>query len=140
MAPRRRSLPGAGRRNVGNGWKPGIPLTQSLPRRSGDQPPRERVILSLRTFNPNNRSASKPLLRLRENAREGGINMVGGTNISQFRTLLNDATPEDLVTIAPLLFSRIGTLDQSQQDRFIQEVKSDPQAKRVFEKMQSYTH
>jgi len=66
--------------------------------------------------------------------------MVGGTNISQFRTLLNDATPEDLVTIAPLLFSRIGTLDQSQQDRFIQEVKSDPQAKRVFEKMQSYTH
>ena len=43
--------------------------------------------------------------------------MVGGTNISQFRTLLNDATPEDLVTIAPLLFSRIGTLDQSQQDR-----------------------
>ena len=66
--------------------------------------------------------------------------MVGGTNISQFRTLLNDAAPEDLVAIAPLLFSRIGTLDQSQQERFIQEVKSDPQAKRVFEKMQSFTH
>ena len=65
--------------------------------------------------------------------------MVGGTNISQFRTLLNDAAPDDLVTIAPLLFSRIGTLDQPHQDRFIQEVKSDPQAKRVFEKLQSYS-
>jgi hypothetical protein len=65
--------------------------------------------------------------------------MVGGTTISQFRTLLNDATPEDVVSIAPLLFSRIGTLDQSHQNRFIQEVKSDPEAKRVFEKMQSYT-
>src|SRR6266550_7828426 len=98
-----------------------------------------RAGLSLRAINPNNRSASQPLLLLRENAREGGIMMVGGTNISQFRTLLNDAAPEDLVTIAPLLFSRIGTLDQSQQDRLIQEVKSDPQAKGVFDKLQSYS-
>ena len=66
--------------------------------------------------------------------------MVGGTNISQFRTLLNDFAPDDLVTIAPQLFSRIGTLDQPHQDRLFQEIKSDPQAKRVFEKMQSYTH
>ena len=66
--------------------------------------------------------------------------MVAGTNISQFRTLINDASPEDLVTVAPLLFSRIGTLQQSQQERFIKEVQSDPQAKRVFEKMQSFTH
>ena len=65
--------------------------------------------------------------------------MVGGSNISQFRTFINDATPEDLVTIAPLLFSRIGTLDQSHQDRFIQQVKSDPQAKRVFEKLQTFS-
>ena len=63
-----------------------------------------------------------------------------GTNISQFRTYLNDATPEDLVTIAPLLFCRIGTLDQSQQDRLFQQIKSDPQAKSVFEKLQSVTH
>ena len=47
--------------------------------------------------------------------------MVTGTNISQFRTLINDATPEDLVTIAPVLFSRIGTLDRPYQERFIQE-------------------
>jgi hypothetical protein len=66
--------------------------------------------------------------------------MVAGTNINEFRTWLNDAPPEDLVKIAPLLFSRIGTLDQTQQDRFIKEVQSDPQAKSVFEKMKSYTH
>jgi len=66
--------------------------------------------------------------------------MVAGGNISQFRSWLNEAPPEDLVTIAPLLFSRIGTLDQAQQDRFIKEVQSDPQAKRVFEKMKSSAH
>jgi hypothetical protein len=65
--------------------------------------------------------------------------MVAGTNISQFRTWLNDAPPEDLVTIAPLLFSRIGTLDQSHQERFIKEVQRDPQAKRVFEKIQTFS-
>ena len=63
--------------------------------------------------------------------------MVTGTNINQFRSWLNDAPPEDLVTIAPLLFSRIGTLDQRHQERFIQEVQRDPQARRVFEKMQT---
>jgi len=66
--------------------------------------------------------------------------MVAGTNISQFRTLLNEAPPEDLVTIAPLLFNRIGTLGQSQQERVVQEIRSDPEAKRVFEKIQSFTH
>ena len=66
--------------------------------------------------------------------------MVAGTTINEFRTWLNDAPPEDLVKIAPLLFSRIGTLDQTHQDRFIKEVQSDPQAKSVFEKMKSYTH
>jgi len=66
--------------------------------------------------------------------------MVAGANISQFRNLLNEATPEDLVTIAPLLLSRIGTLDQSKQEQVIQQVKSDPQAKQVFEKMKTFTH
>lgn len=66
--------------------------------------------------------------------------MVAGTNISQFRTLLNEAPPEDLVTIAPLLFNRIGTLGQNQQERVIQEIQNDPQAKTVFEKMKSFTH
>jgi hypothetical protein len=66
--------------------------------------------------------------------------MVAGTNISQFRTFINDATPDDFITIAPLLFSRIGSLDQTQQDRFIQQIKSDPQAKSVFEKLQTVTH
>jgi len=65
--------------------------------------------------------------------------MVLETNTGQIRTWIKDAPPEELVTIAPLLFSRIGTLDQRQQDRFIQEVQRDPQAKRVFEKMQTYS-
>jgi len=63
--------------------------------------------------------------------------MIAGTNISQFRNFLTDATPEDLVTIAPLVFSRIGTLDQSHQERLIQNIQSDPQAKSVFSKLQT---
>jgi len=65
--------------------------------------------------------------------------MLDPTNTNQFRTWIKDAPPEDVVTIAPLLFSRIGTLEQSQQERFIKEVQNDPQAKRVFEKMQTFT-
>lgn len=65
--------------------------------------------------------------------------MVAETNISQFRNWLNDAPPEDLVKIAPLLFNRIGTLDQAQQDRVIKEVQSDPQARSVFDKMKTFT-
>jgi hypothetical protein len=65
--------------------------------------------------------------------------MVAGTNISQFRTWLNEAAPEDLLTIAPALFSRIGTLDKPHQERFIQEIQREPQARRVFEQMQSYS-
>lgn len=59
------------------------------------------------------------------------------TNTTQFRTWIKDASPEDVLTIAPLLFSRIGTLGQSHQERFIKEVQSDPQAKNVFEKMKT---
>ena len=66
--------------------------------------------------------------------------MVAGTNISQFRTLLNEASPEDLVTIAPQLLNRIGTLGQNQQERVIQEIQRDPQAKSVFEKMKTLAH
>ena len=62
------------------------------------------------------------------------------TSTNQFRTWIKDAPPEELLSRAPLLFSRIGTLEQSQQERFIQEVQRDPQAKRVFEKLQSFTH
>lgn len=61
--------------------------------------------------------------------------MVTDTNINQFRSWIKDAKPEELVTIAPLLFSRVGTLEPQLQERFIQEVQSDPQAKRIFEKM-----
>ena len=62
--------------------------------------------------------------------------MVTETNISQFKNWLNMAPPEELVTIAPLLFSRIGTLDKTHQERFIKEVQQNPQAKSVFQKLQ----
>lgn len=65
--------------------------------------------------------------------------MVLDTNTSQVRTWIKDAKPEDIVTIAPLLFSRVGSLDKNHQERFVQEIQRDPQAKSVFEKMQSYT-
>jgi hypothetical protein len=65
--------------------------------------------------------------------------MVAGTNINEFRTWLNDAPPEDVEKIAPALFSRIGTLDQRHQERVIQEVQRDPQAKRVLDKMNTFS-
>ena len=65
--------------------------------------------------------------------------MVTETNTNQVRTWINDARPEDLLTIAPLLFGRIGTLDQPQQERFAEDVRRDPKAKRLFEQMQSYS-
>jgi hypothetical protein len=58
------------------------------------------------------------------------------TKLSSF---INEATPGDLSAIASLVFRRVETLDQGQQERFIQEVQRDPQAKRVFEKMQTHS-
>ena len=58
------------------------------------------------------------------------------TKLSSF---INDAGVEDLSTIASQLFTRVGALDQREQDQFIQQVQQDPQAKRVFEKMQTYS-
>lgn len=64
--------------------------------------------------------------------------MVIETNIGQFKSWLNSAQPDDLVTIAPLLFSRIGTLDTTYQQRFVQEIQQNPQAKSVFEKLPAF--
>ena len=54
-------------------------------------------------------------------------------------SLISQATPEDLSAIASQLFSRVGSLDQRQQDQFIEQVQRDPQAKRLFDKMQTYS-
>jgi hypothetical protein len=54
-------------------------------------------------------------------------------------TFINQAQPEDLSAIASQLFNRVGSLDQRQQDQFIEQVRRDPQAKRVFEKMQTFS-
>ena len=62
--------------------------------------------------------------------------MFDKTTLSSF---INQASPEDLSAIASQLFSRVGSLDQPQQDQFIEQVQRDPQAKRLFEKMQTYS-
>ena len=54
-------------------------------------------------------------------------------------TAINEAQPEDLSAIASQLFSRVGSLDQRQQNQFIEQVQRDPQAKRLFDKMQTYS-
>ena len=52
-------------------------------------------------------------------------------------TFINQAQPDDLSAIASQLFSRVGSLDQRQQDQFIEQIQRDPETKRVFEKMQA---
>lgn len=56
------------------------------------------------------------------------------TKLSSF---INEARPEDLSAIVSQVFSRVGTLDQRDQDQFIQQVQREPQAKRLFERIQS---
>ena len=55
------------------------------------------------------------------------------TKLSSFIT---QASPEDLSAIASQVFGRVGSLDQREQDQFIQGLKSDPQANRLLEQMQ----
>ena len=62
--------------------------------------------------------------------------MFDKTTLSSF---INQAQPEDLSAIASQLFSRVGSLDQRQQVQFIEQIQRDPQAKRVFEKLQTYS-
>ena len=54
-------------------------------------------------------------------------------------TYINQAQPDDLSVIASQLFNRVGALDQREQDQFFQQVQRDPQCKRVFDKLQTYS-
>jgi hypothetical protein len=65
--------------------------------------------------------------------------MVIGKSDTQLSGFINQASADDLTTIATQLFKRVGTLDSREQDRFVQEVGRDPEAKRLFEKMQAYS-
>ena len=56
------------------------------------------------------------------------------TKLSSF---INQAQPEDLSALASQIFTRVSALEQRQQDQFVQEVRRDPQAKRIFEKLQT---
>ena len=62
--------------------------------------------------------------------------MFDKTTLSSF---IKQAQPEDLSAIASQLFSRVGSLEERQQDQFIEQVQRDPQAKRLFEKMQTFS-
>jgi hypothetical protein len=65
--------------------------------------------------------------------------MVFDKTDTQLSGFINQASPDDLTTIASQLFQRVGSFDERQQDRFIQEIGRDPQAKRILEKMQATT-
>ena len=58
------------------------------------------------------------------------------TKLSGF---IAQASTDDLTGIASQLFSRVATLNERDQERFIQEVGRDPQAKRLFDKIQTYS-
>ena len=62
--------------------------------------------------------------------------MFDKTTLSSF---ISQAQPDDLSAIASQLFTRVGSLDQRQQDQFIEQIQRDPEAKRVFERMQTYS-
>ncbi len=62
--------------------------------------------------------------------------MFDKTTLSSF---ISQAQPEDLSAIASQLFSRVGSLEERQQGEFIEQVQRDPEAKRLFEKMQTYS-
>ena len=62
--------------------------------------------------------------------------MFDKTTLSSF---ISQSQPEELSAIASQLFTRVGSLDQRQQDQFIEQVQRDPEAKRLFEKMQTYS-
>ena len=57
------------------------------------------------------------------------------TKLSSF---INQAQPEDLSALASQIFNRVSALEPNQQDQFVQAVRRDPQAKRIFEKLQTY--
>lgn len=95
--------------------------------------------MSLRTINPDNVSISKAFGQLRELYPRQEATMVFDKTDTKLSSFINEASPEDLSGIASQVFSRVSTLDQRQQERFIQEIQGDPQAKRVFEQLQSYS-
>jgi hypothetical protein len=95
--------------------------------------------MSLRTINPDNVSTSKAFGQLRELCPRQEATMVFDKTDTKLSSFINEASAEDLSGIASQVFSRVSTLDQRQQERFIQEIQRDPQAKRVFEQLQSYS-
>ncbi len=56
------------------------------------------------------------------------------TKLSSF---IKQASLDDLSVIASQVFSRVGSLDQREQEHFLAQVQQDPEARRLFEAMQT---
>lgn len=53
-------------------------------------------------------------------------------NSSQVTSWIQSASTDDLTTITKSLFSRIGSLDQTQQQRITREFQNNPQVSKLF--------
>lgn len=51
----------------------------------------------------------------------------------QFTSWINSATPEEAINAGKQVLTRLGTLDQTHRDRFVKEVRADPNAYRVLD-------
>jgi hypothetical protein len=56
------------------------------------------------------------------------------TTLSSF---IKQASLDDLTVIASQVFSRVASLDQREQEQFLAQVQKDPEARRLFEAMQT---
>jgi hypothetical protein len=65
--------------------------------------------------------------------------MVFDTTDSKLSSFINEAQADDLTAIASLVFSRVASLETNEQERFVEQLQRDPQAKHVLERMQSYS-
>lgn len=54
-------------------------------------------------------------------------------SVSQFRSWIDTASPDDLLTISQAALKRVGSLDQNYRNRFADQVKADPVISRLFE-------
>jgi hypothetical protein len=52
---------------------------------------------------------------------------------------VKNATPENLTSQGAAIFGKIGSMDVTTQDRFVQQLKANPNASRLFERIGSAT-
>jgi hypothetical protein len=55
--------------------------------------------------------------------------------MQRFEDWLKDATPDDKIAIAKRSLAAVGELGTTYQDQFVQEVRGDPTAGKVFDSL-----